>query len=619
MGLMTEEPATNPPASRVATVEEGQLARITAIAALFAGVAWLIYRVLATRSGVPVPLWTLLFLVEIGVVVRLALFVGVSWRLPVATRPTVRTARTVDVLVSTYHEPTALVRATLLGCEEMTYPHRTWLVDDGNRTEMRDLATELGVGYLTRAQPANGRAGAVALAMQRTAGEFTLLLDADQVPMPDLLHSVMGHFEDDRVAFVQTPIEFLNRDSILHSSPTRHERQLHNEVIAPGRSVIGAAVWEGSASVVRRAAIERIGGIVVTSGTYDYSTTVRLLAGGFVGRFHPETVVQGLAPHNLELFIGQRTRWARGRIAALWSRESPLRARGLSIRQRVALLQEANEDLQGWSRLAQFVVATITLLVGVAPLDLDPVPAMVLFVPWVALGSASVILLGRGRLERREVTRRDLTQLQLQVRATLSALRGDPRRFRPVARSGRDTGGLDVIDRLRLLTLLTVVLEVALILRMADALIGWPLRSIPNSVLVFSIGAALWLLWNALTVLGVFVRRRQHRANYRIGVDLPAVADNDLVRVLDLTAGGAAFVSTRSRRPGETVHLVLRMPDLHGRPHDVRVKGTVRSIVPNQHASRWRTGVAFDRLAGRDLDTVLRYCAVVRPFQLLRG
>ncbi|MEM9607146.1 MAG: glycosyltransferase [Actinomycetota bacterium] len=619
MGLMTEQPATNPPAAHVALLEEGQLARLTAVAALAAGSAWLIFRVLATRSGVPLPLWLLLFLIEVGVVIRLALFANASWRLPVATRPTVRTARTVDVLVSTYHEPAALVRATLLGCEEMTYPHRTWLVDDGNRTEMRDLAAELGVGYLTRALPSNGRAGAVAAAMERTTGEFTLLLDADQVPMPDLLHAVMGHFDDDQVAFVQTPIEFLNRDSILHSSPTRHERQLHNEVLAPAKSVAGAAVWEGSASVIRRAAVEQVGGIAVTGSTYDYRTTVRLLSAGFVGRFHPETVVQGLAPHNLELFLDQRTRWARGRIGTLWSKESPLRARGLSLRQRAALLHPANEDLQGWSRLAQFAVVTIVLLTGVAPLDVEPAAVAALFLPWAFLGSTAVVLLGRGRLERREVARRDLTQLQLQLRATLSAIRGDRRRFRPVARSGRDAGGLDVIDRLRLLALFTVVLELALILRMADALIGWPLRSIRGSMLVFAIAAALWLLWNALAVLGVFVRRRQHRANFRIGVYLPAVADGDLVRVLDLTAGGAAFVSTRSRRPGDAVEVVLRIPDLHGRPHDVHVGGTVRSIVPNQHANRWRTGVAFDGLVGRDLDTLLRYCAVVRPFQLLRS
>lgn len=619
MTFTTEEPATNPPLSKAALRQEGQLARLIAVAAVLAGIVWLTYRLVATRDGVPLALWVPLFVVEVGILVRLVLFASVSWRLPVAVRPTVRSARTVDVLVSTYHEPVELVRTTLLGCAEMTYPHRTWVVDDGNRAAMRDLAAELGVGYLTRAVPSHGRSGAIAHALERTTGEFVVLLDADQVPMPDLLHAAMGHFDDGAVGFVQTPIEFLNRDSILHSSPERHERQLHNEVIAPARSAAGAAVWEGSASIVRRAAIEDIGGVVAADATYDYRTTVRLLASGHRGVYHHETLVQGIAPHNLDLFLAQRSRWARGRIGALWSSDSPLRTAGLSARQRAALVQPAVEDLQGWSRLAQFALLTATLLTGVAPLDIEPGTAGVFFVPWAALGTLAAHQLARGRLGQREIARRDLTLLQLQLTATLSALRGDRRRARPVARTGRDQGGLDVIDRLRLLTLLTVVLEVALILRMADALVGWPLRGMAGSVLAAAIAASLWLLWNALGVLGVFVRRRQHRAGYRVLVDLPAVADGDLVRVRDLTGAGAAFVSTRSRRPGDIVQLVVRMPDLHGRPHDVRVQGAVRSVIPNQHASRWRTGVEFGELSPTDRDTVLRYCAVVRPFQLLRG
>ncbi|MEO1064591.1 MAG: glycosyltransferase [Actinomycetota bacterium] len=599
--------------------DEGGVARALAVVALAVGSVWLVFRVLATRDGVPFWFWLPLWLIELGIVIRLALFASVTWRLPEPIRPTVRTARTVDVLVSTYHEPTDLVRATLLGCAEMTYPHRTYVVDDANRPDIRALAAELGVGYLTRAQAAQGRSGAVSSALERTNGEYALLLDADQVPMPDLLHAVMGHFADERVAFVQTPLEFLNRDSILHSSPDRHERQLHNEVIAPGRSAAGAAIWEGSASVIRRSAIADIGGIVSSATTYDYRTTIRWLATGHRGVFHPEVLVQGVAPHNLDLFLSQRGRWARGRIATVWTPDSPLRSRGLSLRQRAALLQPTFEDLQGWSRLAAGAIVVCSLLTGVAPLDVEVGAVIALFVPWAILGSMATHQLARGRLVRREVIRRDLTLLQLQLSATFAAIRGDRRRFRPVARTGQDRGGLDVIDRLRFLTVVTVVLEVALILRMADALVGWPLRGMRGAHLVLAITAGLWILWNALGVLGVFVRRRQHRAAYRIEVDLPAFADGDLVRVRDLTAAGAAFVSTRSRRPGDVVDLVIRMPDIHGRPHDIRTRATVRSVVANQTSTRWRTGAAFEPLTPIDRDTVLRYCAVIRPFQQLRS
>ena len=44
--------------------------------------------------------------------------------------------RSVDVYVCTYDEPTEVVTATLAGCRALTYPHTTYLLDDGRRPEM---------------------------------------------------------------------------------------------------------------------------------------------------------------------------------------------------------------------------------------------------------------------------------------------------------------------------------------------------------------------------------------------------------------------------------------------------------------------------------------------------
>jgi len=47
---------------------------------------------------------------------------------------------TVDVLIATYNEPIDLVMATGRAAKAITYPHRTWVLDDGNRPEMRAAA-----------------------------------------------------------------------------------------------------------------------------------------------------------------------------------------------------------------------------------------------------------------------------------------------------------------------------------------------------------------------------------------------------------------------------------------------------------------------------------------------
>ena len=59
---------------------------------------------------------------------------------------------TVDVFITTYNEAPDLLRATALGALAMDYPHRTYILDDGRREEVRVMAEEIGCGYITRAR-----------------------------------------------------------------------------------------------------------------------------------------------------------------------------------------------------------------------------------------------------------------------------------------------------------------------------------------------------------------------------------------------------------------------------------------------------------------------------------
>src|SRR5262245_1153654 len=72
-----------------------------------------------------------------------ALHLYMCWRLPVRDAPAPRPGLTVDVFVTTYNEPGEMIRRTLLAARNMEYPHQTWLLDDGNRPELRKLAAEL--------------------------------------------------------------------------------------------------------------------------------------------------------------------------------------------------------------------------------------------------------------------------------------------------------------------------------------------------------------------------------------------------------------------------------------------------------------------------------------------
>lgn len=167
----------------------------------------------------------------------------------------------VDVFITTYNEPIGLVIATAKAAKEIRYPHLTWILDDGARDEMHKAAEELGVGYIKRGanwqnQPLHAKAGNLNNALMSTSGEFMLILDADQVPYPEILDHTLYYFEDPKVALVQTPQWFGN---VSPYDPLGSQAPLFYGPIQQGKNAWNAAFFCGSNAILRREALMQLG------------------------------------------------------------------------------------------------------------------------------------------------------------------------------------------------------------------------------------------------------------------------------------------------------------------------------------------------------------------------
>jgi cellulose synthase (UDP-forming) len=168
---------------------------------------------------------------------------------------------TADVFITTYNEEVDLVRRTAEAAVRIRYPHKTHILDDGDREAMRTMAAELGVGYITRGpgwedKPLHAKAGNLNNALLQTSGEFLLILDADQVPRPEILDHTLGYFADERVALVQTPQEFVN---VPDHDPLGSQAPLFYGPIQQGKDGWNAAFFCGSNAVLRREALMQLG------------------------------------------------------------------------------------------------------------------------------------------------------------------------------------------------------------------------------------------------------------------------------------------------------------------------------------------------------------------------
>jgi cellulose synthase (UDP-forming) len=612
MDRRSRPPVPPAPGPRSWWAERGGAVRAVSALALLWGIAYLTWRLgWSGRGAAPVPYW-ILVAAELYGFISLVLYTWGAWRVPTAVRPFRTGTPSVDIFVCTYDETVRVVEATLAGCRAIPYRHTTYLLDDGHRPEMATLALEMGARYVSRPDNAHAKAGNINHALACTDGDLILALDADHVPHPDILQATLGYFDDARVGLVQTPHDFLNRDSMQHTKPGVHEQSLFYEILAPGKDRVGAMFWCGSAAVIRREALLSVGGVQTKTVAEDFHTTIAMHSKGWRSRYHHETLVQGLAPHDLAAFLLQRERWARGNLRVFRTRENPIWCPRLSLGQRLSYLASLSNYFSGLQRLLLLGILVNTLVSGRLPMSASPLTLAVFWAPWAVLSFVATLALARGTLAPSDSSVYGLETMEIYLRALVALVWPGAGRFKVTPKEGIDEGGLAVLTILRLLTVVTVVLVLAVVLRSLTAVGVVDLPPLGGMALAVTLVVGVWELAFIGRTLVPLVRRKQHRVQYRFEVDLRGRIASSIVDVLDLSAEGLAFRSPLEWPVGERTELLTRLPSADGVLADLTLPLVVRSARPLPGQEGWRIGCSF-----RDLDTASRrvlveYCYVVQ-------
>ena len=299
---------------------------------------------------------------------------------------------TVDIYIPTYNEDTSLLRATVNAAKAMNYNHRTFLLDDGNREEVRELAAELGIDYIARKENRHAKAGNLNHALEITKGEFVVVLDADHIPSRNFIERMLGLFHDPKLGFVQSPHAFYNFENFQSSvdySKGKYweEGLLFYQQIQPRRNHWNSVIFAGSAAMFRRAALEDVGLVAVETITEDMHTGLRMSANGWRSLFVSESLIAGMAAPDVTTFHSQRLRWAEGNVSILWH-DNPLFMRGLTLAQRISFWASIVHWFSGFTRLAVYLTPMLLLFTGVAPFTKFTAPIVAMLVSYIVVTHA---------------------------------------------------------------------------------------------------------------------------------------------------------------------------------------------------------------------------------------
>jgi cellulose synthase/poly-beta-1,6-N-acetylglucosamine synthase-like glycosyltransferase len=267
----------------------------------------------------------------------LELFCRIRWhRLLDRIRPVPGYTPMVSLHVPAYNEPPEVVRATLNSLARLDYPNYEVLVVDNNTpgqenwTKIRNMCLALGprFRFVHLDKWPGYKSGALNFALAHTAPEAEIIgsIDADYIVESNLLRELVPAFANASVGFVQAPQDYRGHMSDPFAESTYHGYKYFFEVSMPVRNEHNAIIFCGTMGLIRKSALQEIGGWDEWCITEDAEASLRLLKLGYESLYVKRSFGRGLMPYTFEGLKKQRFRWCFGGIQILkkhWSALMP--------------------------------------------------------------------------------------------------------------------------------------------------------------------------------------------------------------------------------------------------------------------------------------------------------
>jgi cellulose synthase/poly-beta-1,6-N-acetylglucosamine synthase-like glycosyltransferase len=224
----------------------------------------------------------------------------------------------VDILLPCCGEPLKVLENTYRHVRQLKWPGanlKVWVLDDGHKDTVRDLAGRYGFEYVRRDdRPHLKKAGNLRNAFKITNGDFFVIYDADFCPRPDFLLETIPHMlHDPKIAIIQTPQFFrvLDEQTWVEKGAGLIQ-ELFYRLIQPGRNHYGASICVGTSALYRRKALEPFGGTAPIEHSEDVMTGFTCVSSGWRIFYLPLNLSMGVCPSDMRSFFNQQYRWGSG-------------------------------------------------------------------------------------------------------------------------------------------------------------------------------------------------------------------------------------------------------------------------------------------------------------------
>ncbi|PPJ54327.1 hypothetical protein CBER1_06107 [Cercospora berteroae] len=243
-------------------------------------------------------------------------------------------APTVHIFLTVCGEDEEVIMDTVAGAAVQDYPKtsfRVFVLDDANNLSLSDTVESFNVEHVQRGylpvvyESRHKEAGVphyyksgnlhhgIQLSLTKYGGsEFIAGLDADQIPQSDWLQLTVPHL------LVAPELALVSPPQFSYNMPENdilgQDHGCFQNIFEPLRGRRNCSQCNGSGYILRRSALDSIGGWPLCNVGEDLICSTRLLAEGWSSAFIPDHIQAGLAPESFHTLIAQRMRWSTGEL-----------------------------------------------------------------------------------------------------------------------------------------------------------------------------------------------------------------------------------------------------------------------------------------------------------------
>ncbi len=172
----------------------------------------------------------------------------------------------VAIAMPTFNENPKMVEKNMLRLKQLNYPANKmafYLLDDSTNKEiaeeLKTFSKQNGIKYLHRTDRKGYKAGALNNMLSKSKEDYIAIFDYDEyIVNKNFLRDTLPYFQDKKMSYIQTEKRYA--DGTFFSETINLFDGFFFKFVQPARALNNTAIFAGSCGVIRRSALDAIGG-----------------------------------------------------------------------------------------------------------------------------------------------------------------------------------------------------------------------------------------------------------------------------------------------------------------------------------------------------------------------